>query len=112
MGMPAAALLRYSLGLGSLVLLTFHFPALTAGSQQALLGVTVLVGLSYGLAFGTSYQMASKFPPAATAALTTGAASPCMHARRGSHGARTGAVTAGQGGGGQPGGDRQAGLCS
>ncbi|GLC52618.1 hypothetical protein PLESTB_000649700 [Pleodorina starrii] len=72
LGLPGGALLRFSLGLGGLVALTRYFPALTAGSEQALLVTTVLVGMSYGIAFGTSYQIASKYAAGATVALTTG----------------------------------------
>ena len=43
---------------------------------QALLLVTVVVGMSYGLAFGTSYQIATKYTSASTVALTTGTQQP------------------------------------
>ncbi|GFR41593.1 hypothetical protein Agub_g2316 [Astrephomene gubernaculifera] len=72
LGLPAGALLRLTLGLGGLVGLTRFFPVLTAGSERALLATTVLVGMSYGIAFGTSYQVASKYASGATVALTTG----------------------------------------
>ncbi|GIL58218.1 hypothetical protein Vafri_13282 [Volvox africanus] len=72
LGLPIGALLRFTLGLGGLVGLTRYFPTLTAGSEQALLIMTVLVGISYGIAFGTSYQIASKFTAGSTVALTTG----------------------------------------
>ncbi len=75
LGLPSAALLRFILGLGGLVALTRYFPLITAGSEQALLMTTVLVGMSYGVAFGTSYQIASKYTSGATVALTTGALS-------------------------------------
>ncbi|PNW84001.1 hypothetical protein CHLRE_04g212250v5 [Chlamydomonas reinhardtii] len=72
LGLPGGALLRFLVGLGGLVALTHNFPQLTANSEKALLTATVLVGVSYGVAFGTSYQIASKFPSGATVALTTG----------------------------------------
>ncbi|KAG2500340.1 hypothetical protein HYH03_001915 [Edaphochlamys debaryana] len=72
LGLPFGALSRLLVGLGSLVALTYHFPQLTAPSQEALLFTTVLIGMSYGVAFGTSYQIASKYPSGATVALTTG----------------------------------------
>ncbi len=72
LGLPLGALVRFGAGLGGLVYLTGHFPALTAGSERALLATTVAVGMAYGLAFGTSYQIASKYPSGATVALTTG----------------------------------------
>ncbi|GIM13312.1 hypothetical protein Vretimale_16452 [Volvox reticuliferus] len=72
LGLPMGALLRFTLGLGGLVGLTRYFQTLTAGSEQALLITTVLVGVSYGIAFGTSYQIASKFAAGSTVALTTG----------------------------------------
>lgn len=71
LGLPAAAMTRFTVGLGALALLTSFFPIL-ASSHKGLILTTVLVGMSYGLAFGTSYQLASKFSPASTVALTTG----------------------------------------
>lgn len=70
-GLAKGAATRLALGLGSLVVLTASFPAM-ATSHLGLLAGTVMVGVSYGLAFGTSYQLASRFAPAATVALTTG----------------------------------------
>ncbi|EFJ41398.1 hypothetical protein VOLCADRAFT_98621 [Volvox carteri f. nagariensis] len=72
LGIPAGVLLRFIVGLGGLVGLTHFFPQITAGSEQALLVATVLVGISYGVAFGTSYQVASKYPAGSTVALTMG----------------------------------------
>ncbi|KAG2452002.1 hypothetical protein HYH02_003044 [Chlamydomonas schloesseri] len=72
LGLPGGALLRFMVGLGGLVALTRNFPQLTANSEKALLTATVMVGVSYGVAFGTSYQIASKFASGATVALTTG----------------------------------------
>ena len=71
LGLPLAAMLRFTAGLGGLALLTSFFPMLAA-SHAGLLGTTALIGMAYGLAFGTSYQLASKFSPASTVALTTG----------------------------------------
>lgn len=63
--------LRLSSGFGSLFLLTALFPS-TATTHTSLLAVTTLVGATYGMAFGTSYQLASKYPPSSTVALTIG----------------------------------------
>ena len=71
LGLPAAALTRLAGGLGGLALLTSFFPIL-ANTHTGLITTTVFIGMSYGLAFGTSYQLASKFTPASTVALTTG----------------------------------------
>ncbi|KAL6763078.1 hypothetical protein V8C86DRAFT_2507052 [Haematococcus lacustris] len=65
------AMLRFVAGLGSLIALTAHFPSI-ASSHTRLLGATAAVGMAYGLAFGTSYQLASRFPPSSTVMLTTG----------------------------------------
>ncbi len=71
-GGPArGAILRFLLGLGGLTMLTLYFPNL-ASSHSRLLAVTTAVGMSYGVAFGTSYQLASHFPPVNTVMLTTG----------------------------------------
>lgn len=58
-------------GLGGLVLLTGCFTSIAA-TYVSLIATTVAVGAAYGVAFGTSYQMASKFPPICTVMLTTG----------------------------------------
>ena len=71
-GLAGSALARFCVGLGGLVLLTAVFPAF-CHSVAALLSATVLVGMSYGLAFGTSYQLVSRFPKHNTVALTLGA---------------------------------------
>jgi hypothetical protein len=42
------------------------------GSTQALLAATAAVGVCYSIAFGTSYQLVTHFPPACTVSLTTG----------------------------------------
>lgn len=83
LGMAKATLFRLTLGLGSLVLLMAYFPYL-ATTHASLLATTVMVGLSYGVAFGTSYQTASKFPATCTVMLTTGASKDgcCIHACR------------------------------
>ncbi len=70
-GLARSALARLCAGLGGLVLLTAAFPAF-CHSVGALLSATVLVGMCYGLAFGTSYQLVSKFPKHNTVALTLG----------------------------------------
>jgi hypothetical protein len=75
-GLPMGAMMRFTVGLGGLALLMSFFPLL-ASSHAGLLGTTVVVGMCYGLAFGTSYQLASKFSPASTVALTTGTTEPC-----------------------------------
>jgi hypothetical protein len=62
---------RYSIGLGGLAVLALTLPA-AATSPGALLGVTAAVGVAYSIAFGTSYQLAARFPPNCTVALTTG----------------------------------------
>jgi hypothetical protein len=62
---------RYSIGLGGLAALALTLPA-AAHSPGALLGVTAAVGVAYSIAFGTSYQLAARFPPNCTVALTTG----------------------------------------
>mmetsp|Transcript_22046 Transcript_22046/g.48132 ORF Transcript_22046/g.48132 Transcript_22046/m.48132 type:complete len:479 (+) Transcript_22046:161-1597(+) len=71
LGLPMAALIRFMAGLGGLALLTSYFTYL-ATSHASLVVTTALVGASYGIAFGTSYQLASKFSAYSTVALTTG----------------------------------------
>ena len=73
LGLALGAGMRLACGLGGLVVLTALFPHI-ATTHTTLLATTVLVGMSYGLAFGTSYQLASLFPRANTVALTTGTA--------------------------------------
>lgn len=80
-GLAGSALARFFIGLGALVLLTATFPAF-CHSESWLLAATVLVGMSYGLAFGTSYQLVSKFPKHNTVALTLGG---CCAAAAGSY---------------------------
>jgi hypothetical protein len=62
---------RYCIGLGGLAALALTLPA-AAHSPGALLGATAAVGVAYSIAFGTSYQLAARFPPNCTVALTTG----------------------------------------
>jgi hypothetical protein len=71
-GLAGSALARFCSGLGGLVLLTLAFPWF-CHSEAELLSATVLVGVSYGVAFGTSYQLVSRFPKSSTVALTLGA---------------------------------------
>ncbi len=80
-GLAGSALARFSIGLGALVLLTASFPAF-CHSESWLLAATVLVGMSYGLAFGTSYQLVSKFPKHNTVALTLGGCCAAAGARQ------------------------------
>ena len=94
MGLPLAALTRFTIGLGGLALLMSFFPYLAA-THQGLIATTVIIGegqslpssvswpllmftsppmhrpqgMSYGIAFGTSYQLASKFSPGSTVAV-------------------------------------------
>ena len=71
LGLPFASMLRLTVGVGGLsILLSFFLQIAT--SRARLLMTTALIGVCYGIAFGTSYQLASKFSPSATVALTTG----------------------------------------
>jgi hypothetical protein len=70
-GLPFASLLRLTAGLGGLSILLSLFLHI-ATSRVRLLMTTAAIGICYGVAFGTSYSLASCFPPAATVALTTG----------------------------------------
>jgi hypothetical protein len=73
LGARRSALLRLSLGLGSLAALSLAFPsAAAAPGLGPLLGVTAAIGAAYSLAFGCSYQMAPAFGPECTVALTAG----------------------------------------
>lgn len=63
---------RFVFGLGGLVLLCLALPY-CCGSITALLAATAAVGVCYSIAFGTSYQLVTHFPPGCTVALTTGA---------------------------------------
>ncbi|WIA22536.1 hypothetical protein OEZ86_009526 [Tetradesmus obliquus] len=71
MGLPRAAMARFVFGLGGLVLLCLALPY-CCGSITALLAATAAVGVCYSIAFGTSYQLVTHFPPGCTVALTTG----------------------------------------
>uniref|UniRef100_A0A383VI82 Uncharacterized protein n=1 Tax=Tetradesmus obliquus TaxID=3088 RepID=A0A383VI82_TETOB len=71
MGLPRAAMGRFVFGLGGLVLLCLALPY-CCGSITALLAATAAVGVCYSIAFGTSYQLVTHFPPGCTVALTTG----------------------------------------
>ncbi|KAF6261556.1 hypothetical protein COO60DRAFT_1636708 [Scenedesmus sp. NREL 46B-D3] len=62
---------RLVFGLGGLALLSLALPY-CCGSIQALLAATAAVGVCYSIAFGTSYQLVTHFPPACTVSLTTG----------------------------------------
>lgn len=62
---------RFIVGLGGLALLCLGFPAF-CGSLPHLLAVTAAVGVAYSIAFGTSHQLAPRFSPRCTVALTTG----------------------------------------
>ncbi|GAX81468.1 hypothetical protein CEUSTIGMA_g8897.t1 [Chlamydomonas eustigma] len=71
LGLPLGALVRFVFGLGGLSVIMSFFPIL-ASTHLSLLLTTVAVGICYGAAFGTSYQLASRFPASSTVALTTG----------------------------------------
>ena len=71
--MRRSLLLRLSLGLGGLAALSLAFPsAAAARGLGRLLGVTAAMGGCYGLAFGAAYELAPRFGPACTVALTAG----------------------------------------
>jgi hypothetical protein len=71
LGVPGAAAARLGLGLGMLALLSCAFP-LFLTSRVGLLTATAAVGVCYGMAFGTSYELVTRFPGAMNVALTTG----------------------------------------
>jgi hypothetical protein len=66
-----ATVRRFVFGLGGLALLCLALPY-CCSSTQALLAATAAVGVCYSIAFGTSYQLVTHFPPACTVSLTTG----------------------------------------
>lgn len=70
-GLPQITLSKFVLGLGGLAVCSYQFPHIMH-SEQSVLVLTVVVGMCYGMAFGTSYQIVSRFSPADTVALTTG----------------------------------------
>lgn len=71
-GLPQITLAKFAAGLGGLSVASFMVPHVMH-SQQELLVMTIVIGICYGLAFGTSYQIVSRFSAADTIALTTGA---------------------------------------
>eukprot|EP00879_Flechtneria_rotunda_P030186 GHRR01032786.1.p1 GENE.GHRR01032786.1~~GHRR01032786.1.p1 ORF type:complete len:400 (+),score=128.31 GHRR01032786.1:44-1243(+) len=70
-GVPKAALLRFTVGLGGLAVLCLVLP-LCCSSLHLLLTATAAVGVCYSIAFGTSHQLSPRFPASCTVALTTG----------------------------------------
>lgn len=71
LGPARSYLWRLTVGLGGLVLMSASLP-LWAGQLGSLVTATGIIGMAYGLAFGTSYQLVAKFGSSSTVALTTG----------------------------------------
>ena len=71
LGPARSAAARLTAGYAGLAVLCVAFPW-AAAARWTLLAATGAVGCCYALAFGTSYQLAARFPAAATVALTTG----------------------------------------
>jgi len=73
LGVRRSALLRLTLGLGSLSALSLLFPrAAAAHGMRGLMICTACIGAAYSIAFGTSYELAPTFGPSCQIALTAG----------------------------------------
>lgn len=71
-GVAESTFLRLGCAFGGLSYLAYNFPTYLS-SLRSTVTATTLVGICYGLAFGASYQLVSRFSDACSVALTTGA---------------------------------------
>lgn len=81
---PVAEMLAAATGLGGAALVMASFP-FHPESMVILLAMVAALGIFSGIAFGSSYQLVSRFRERESVALTTGTARPLSqhaHARR------------------------------